>query len=111
MIKVHVVRNENNITSIKVTGHAGYAEHGQDIVCAAVSALVETAVLGIENIACIRPMVIKKEGFFSIKLSEDIEQERMEKAMVILETMILGFKDISNSYPSYIRIEEIKEVP
>jgi hypothetical protein len=32
-------------------GHANAAPHGQDIVCAAVSAILQTAALGLEAIA------------------------------------------------------------
>ena len=39
MIKIHI--DEDNQTLI-VTGHADYAENGKDIVCAGVSALVQT---------------------------------------------------------------------
>jgi uncharacterized protein YsxB (DUF464 family) len=50
MIKVRVDMGSGDLT-IDVKGHAGYAPHGQDIVCAAVSAIVQTAVLGLESIA------------------------------------------------------------
>lgn len=40
---------------IKVKGHAGYAPHGQDIVCAGVSAILQTAVLGLEALANSHP--------------------------------------------------------
>ena len=36
MIEVHITQN-----SLTVKGHAGYAERGKDIVCAAVSALAQ----------------------------------------------------------------------
>lgn len=39
MIKIHI--DDDNQTLI-VTGHADYAEKGKDIVCAGVSALVQT---------------------------------------------------------------------
>ena len=32
-----------------VEGHAEFAPHGQDIVCAGVSAIVQAAILGIEH--------------------------------------------------------------
>jgi uncharacterized protein YsxB (DUF464 family) len=32
-------------------GHAGYAEYGQDIVCASVSAIIQTALLGLQAIS------------------------------------------------------------
>ncbi|MCI7181565.1 MAG: ribosomal-processing cysteine protease Prp [Schaedlerella sp.] len=33
---------------IKISGHAGYAPQGQDIVCAAVSAITQTLIKSIE---------------------------------------------------------------
>lgn len=39
MIRIQIDREH---LSIQVTGHAGYAEKGKDIVCAGVSALVQT---------------------------------------------------------------------
>ena len=46
MIVVNV--NEEKIT---LNGHAGYAEPGKDIVCAAVTALVQTMVHSIEAVS------------------------------------------------------------
>ena len=46
MITVHLSDN-----SIVIEGHAEYAEHGKDIVCAAVSVILQTAQLGLMSIA------------------------------------------------------------
>lgn len=46
MITVKITDN-----SIKIEGHADYAPNGSDIVCAAVSAILQSAQLGIINIA------------------------------------------------------------
>ena len=44
MIKVTVLEDSDRVVrELKLTGHAGYGEEGQDIVCAAVSALVFSA--------------------------------------------------------------------
>ena len=45
------VKEENGHINIDVNGHANYAPHGQDIVCAGVSAIVQTTLLGLEAIA------------------------------------------------------------
>ena len=42
MIDVIIHKNEVHYTGFHVRGHAGYAEQGKDIVCAAVSALTLT---------------------------------------------------------------------
>ena len=50
MIKVSIYKNdEGKMIGFRLSGHAGYAEHGQDIVCAAVSALVINAMNSIET--------------------------------------------------------------
>ena len=41
MIQVNILRDRNEVVrGIDINGHAGYAEYGQDVICAAVSALV-----------------------------------------------------------------------
>ena len=50
MIKVTVFEDSDRVVrGFKLTGHAGYGEEGQDIVCAAVSALVFSAYNSIET--------------------------------------------------------------
>jgi len=46
MITIKITDN-----SIEIEGHADYAEHGSDIVCSAVSAVLQTAQLGLLQIA------------------------------------------------------------
>lgn len=46
MITVKITDN-----SIKIEGHANYAPYGSDIVCAAVSAILQSAQLGIIHLA------------------------------------------------------------
>lgn len=50
MVKVNVSAKSGKMT-IEVEGHAGYDAHGRDIVCAGISAILQTAVLGLEAIA------------------------------------------------------------
>ena len=44
MITAKIFRNSRGaVSGFEISGHAGYAEHGGDIVCAAVSAIAYTA--------------------------------------------------------------------
>lgn len=111
MIKVRVKPNPSGgYKSLEISGHAEYAEYGKDIVCAGVSALAETAVLGLKHVACVKPIVGKKQGNFVIKLPKDMTAKESAKAAIILETIFLGLEDISKSYPSNITTEIIEEV-
>lgn len=58
MIRVNAKLESGDII-IDVKGHSGYAPHGQDIVCAAVSAILQTAVLGLESIAATYPNCVE----------------------------------------------------
>ena len=50
MIKVRIVKNNNQIESIHMKGHAGYADFGKDIVCASFSTMIITTINGILEI-------------------------------------------------------------
>ena len=48
MIKISVMRQDDDkIIGLSVEGHAGAGAYGQDIVCAAVSALAQSVILGL----------------------------------------------------------------
>ena len=53
MIQVTIFRDSTEdgdvYTGVELLGHAGFAQSGQDIVCAAVSALIITTVNSLEN--------------------------------------------------------------
>lgn len=108
MIQVKFICNHwGGFRSIEISGHANFAEYGKDIVCAGVSALVETALLGLKNVACLEPKVVKKSGYVSIFIAEDEPIDELQKADVILQTLYLGIEDISKTYPQNIRIQKV----
>ena len=50
MIKVNIIKNNNDIEKIIMTGHAEYADYGKDIVCSASSSILITTVNAILKI-------------------------------------------------------------
>ena len=66
MIKVTIYQSsEGEILGFAIQGHAGYAESGSDIVCAAVSVLAQNTVNSIEQFT--------QDGF-----SADVDEEEKE---------------------------------
>lgn len=45
------VKDDGNTLNIEIRGHANYDQHGRDIVCSAVSAISQTAILGLQAVA------------------------------------------------------------
>ena len=102
MITVTVRRAPSGcIRSFTVKGHAGYAGEGQDIVCAAVTALAQTAVLGLRRVARVEPEVAVEEGFLECRLPSGAVNDSAE---AILETVVIGLVDIEKDYPAHVRM-------
>ncbi|WP_337221629.1 ribosomal-processing cysteine protease Prp, partial [Vibrio cholerae] len=60
MIWVKVKTREDRICALEITGHAGFAESGKDIVCSAVSS-IGTGLLNAIDIMCPEDCVLIKE--------------------------------------------------
>lgn len=106
MTSVEIVRDaEGKICEFRSRGHTGYAEEGRDLVCAGVSAIVQTAVLGLEEYLKLKPKVEQEKGYLSCQLERDIFLNREIDA--ILETMVLGLRAIEREHPEYLKVEEV----
>jgi hypothetical protein len=58
MININIFMEDGKI-NISAEGHANYAEHGKDIVCSAISAIVQTTVMGLQAVADQYPEHVK----------------------------------------------------
>lgn len=107
MTKVEIRRNaEEKIISFLAKGHTGYSARGEDIVCAAVSALTQTAVLGLIHNLGLEPVVDIKDGYLSCLLPSDLTEEKKREANLILEVMLTGLKEIAEEHPKYLKVIE-----
>ncbi len=106
MTAVTIYKKSGQYTGFTLEGHAGYAEEGEDIVCAAISVLSLNTLNSIEAFTEDRFSGEEKDGFLSCRFPEPLS----EKAVLLLDSMVLGLTDIQKSYgESYIRIT-FKEV-
>ena len=88
-------------------GHTDYGEEGEDILCAALSSVVQTAVLGLMQVAQIDVdyKVNAKEGLLELALPQHLTDIERNNADMILETMFLGIADLNSEYGKYIKLE------
>ena len=103
MITITINRTNNEITGFTVDGHAKFKPHGEDIVCAAVSVLTQTALLGLGQYIVGIDYEIEASGHLECKLPGLNEVDGI-RAEAILETMVLGLKNIEKNYPGYVEI-------
>lgn len=92
-----------------MTGHAGYAENGSDIVCAAVSALALNTVNCIEKFTeekCLCKTEEKEDAYLSFCIPEIEKGKESHDAALLLNTLANGLKDIRDEYSDYITLTD-----
>ena len=109
MITVTVIRENESPVGFTVSGHANMGEYGEDLVCAAVSAVVQTALLGITDVCQIQAGVSIEEGETRCILTKDADPDEIRRAGIVLDTMIAGLRSIQASYPKTLKFRN-KEV-
>jgi len=101
MIKVTVTRSRwGSVRTLKVYNH------GDPIVCAAVSVLVLSTVNSIEALTDekFNCNYAEEGGFLEIKF---LEETLGRDARLLTDSLMLGLQSISEEYPSNITIEEV----
>ena len=106
MITIKVRKKNGSYEEFISKGHAGYAEAGQDIVCAAVSALIITTVNSLEKFTDDKFDVQEKDGFVSIHFRYDLS----ERGMLLMDSLLLGLTEIAGSYNNRYLTVKVKEV-
>lgn len=104
MINILVIKNKQNIMTIEATGHSGYAESGSDIVCGAVSTLMQSLANGLTEIVKISPNVVVDEELAHMHIS--LNDANSKEAQILMQTTLLSLKNIADSYNKYIKIKE-----
>lgn len=105
MTKVKIIKKDGHIVFLECDGHTGYGVEGEDIVCSALSSVVQTAVLGIVGVAGINATLKRQEGFLSLEIPLDITDQQRHDADVILSTMLCGVQDLYEGYSDFIELE------
>ncbi|KAB2495642.1 ribosomal-processing cysteine protease Prp [Priestia endophytica] len=107
MVKVVLSRNEaGHITSFEISGHADFAEHGKDLVCAAVTAVSFGTVNAIISLCDTMPGLEQGEdgGYFNCLIPEDLEEDVARNVQLLLEGMVVSLETIERDYGQYINI-------
>ena len=85
---------------IAVSGHAEYAPQGQDIVCAAVSTLVQTLSASIMELTEDVAQGCEMPGK-SILITKHLSDE---KTKLLIDAFLVGVNMIADTYPDHVRI-------
>ena len=97
----------DRITGFSISGHSGYAEAGQDIVCAAISAVVTMAEATINDVcgAKAKVRVGEDEARITLKLPKSCDEE--ESVQAVLAGMMVTLINLQEDYSDFIEVLEV----
>ena len=88
MIKIKIARDDNGISLISMHGHAEYDQYGKDIVCSGYLSFISYDV---------------DAGDVELK----INNTECAELQIILNTLLVQFQSIEESYPKNIQVQEV----
>ena len=91
MIRIRCGKNR-----ITLLGHAGYAAKGQDVVCAAASALVYALIGTLREKEQLRELVIRP-GYVTVAAEGNCED--------VFAVVRCGLRQLAGAYPAYAAME------
>jgi len=110
MISIKIFRKNQKVVGYSAKGHSGYDEIGKDIVCAAVSIIMQNPLGGMEDVLKVTPKyVINDDGYLEVNIKDMDTQGKDKEIETLLETMVIMTKALEVEYPKYIKLVE-KEV-
>ena len=86
-------------------GHVELAEPGEDVVCAAVSGILQAARLGLERYADAVATARQSSGEMDLELRED--RRTAESVAAIVATAELAIEQIAGQYPEHVRLKRV----
>ena len=107
MTKCEFFTEDDRITGFSVSGHSGYAENGQDIVCAAISAVVTMAEATINDVCGAKAKVRVKDEDARITLTLPASCDEEETVQAVLAGLLLYLCNLRDEYPDYIEVLEV----
>lgn len=109
MTVVRFYYSDRQIFRFRASGHTGYAVHGEDIVCAAISVLTQTAVIGLQEVVGLKPIVEVKDGYLDCSIPDDLNQQISAQAQIVMNVLYKGLQAIYQEYgEEFLRIEEVE---
>ena len=113
MIKVTFwKRAASSYAGFDMIGHAGFANRGRDIICAAGSVLAINTVKSIEASTAPKPISDESDGHLTLQLPDLSQASAAARRAVdlLLASMQLGLGSITSSYGShYLQVQTIQK--
>lgn len=108
MIKIFVTQ-AGIIYGFEVSGHSGYAEKGNDIVCAGVSTVAQNTVISLQTYTTDRVQSEIHSGYLKCILPDQQQGNGSLEASILLKSALMGFYLIErgNYSAGYVKMYQV----
>ena len=99
---------ERELIGLESRGHSGFSKAGEDVVCAAVSSLIQAVIIGIRDVSCFsdEDVVCKLDNSVPL-IRVKWKNERASELKLLTRAVALSLKEIASLYSDYVCIWEV----
>ena len=96
------------ITGFDAKGHSGFAQEGEDIVCAAITSAVRLVECTVNDVMglCAAVKVREKDAFISLRLPGGLSAQADSTCQALLTGLMVYLTELHDEYPDYIEVLE-----
>ena len=103
MTLVKLIYQGHTLTGIESRGHSGYSLRGSDIVCAAVSTIMQMLILGLEDIAHVQGLNVQADEKIPLIRVTWPECEQAD-IHLLTDTAAESLRQIARENPRHVKI-------
>ena len=112
MTDIKLFKEHDVFVGFECSGHTGYNTHGKDILCATISGISQSVILGLEKVCNIKTSITRrdKDGYIKVIIPLTIARYQVEQAQILFETFKASIEDLLSGYSKYISMEVTENV-
>jgi uncharacterized protein len=99
--------SRNRLSSVFADGHAGWAARGEDLACAAVSAILQAAWVGLTDHAHVAIDGEREDGRLEMRWPDTARDRDDVRAIVATAELAIG--QIARQYPKHVRAKSAQK--
>ncbi len=107
MIKIDIKKQNILFQNITIYGHSNYDEYGKDIICAAISGIVQGMFNAIDKICSNKDVDLILDPKNIIQASIKVKNINNNKLQILLTAFYYQLETIRLQFPKYIKINEV----
>jgi uncharacterized protein YsxB (DUF464 family) len=110
--RVTLFWGEKGLLGLESQGHSGFAHKGEDVVCAAVSALVQALLVGLRDVARLSDVECEMKSEAGRENSVPLirvrwKEDKAAELDLLTRTVALSLKGIASGYSGYVSVSEV----